>query len=304
MELPARLGNLYRHLPRHAAFTPSGARPANLNGELFEKFIAFAAARQRAWEQKERGARPYSADPILAAFRFCNVYRELDRQTIEIHEWLNPLRDDLESWVLNLAAARMICRPETSRAIGFLKPGEDNPMAREILCALPRPKYGVPYVFPVSAIMRTATPTREEFFTKFLPTRAAAMAEAIRAQDGAAVADAVTPFAHALGAPLRFHSTEILIDVAYQFPERVDLFRPFPIGPGAARTIGHLLPDAEPMAGVTALARLGAPASFPFLVIGGKPIPLSAENFEGLCCEWRKYENLAAGTGRRRLYRQ
>jgi hypothetical protein len=111
-------------------------------------------------------------------------------------------------------------------------------------------------------------------------------------------------FVRALGVPLRFHSTEILIDVAYRFPAKVNLFEPFPIGPGAARTIGKLLPGTEPSAAVAALARMGAPADFPFLTVEGRPIPLSAENFEGLGCEWRKYENLSSGEGRRRLYKQ
>lgn len=302
VKIPPRLQNLYRHWAAHAAFRATGEAPSNLDTALFERVAAFAAERQRAWERKQLDERPYSDDPILAKFRFCNVYRELDRQTIEIHEWLAPLRDDLEAWLLNLAVARMICRPETSRAIGFLKPGEDNVAAREALRSLPRPRYGVPYVFPVSAIMRTETPTREEFFTRHLPMRARAMAAAIRGLDAAPVAAVVDSFTRAIGVTLRFHSTEILIDVAYQFPERINLFGPFPVGPGAARTIGRLLPGTDPATAAASLAAFGTPADFPFLTIGGRAIPLSAENFEGLGCEWRKHENLSGGVGRRRLY--
>lgn len=304
MEIPKRLIGLYRHWGRHAAFRPTGARPAGLDENLFGRVAAFAAERQRVWERKRRGEARLTDDPVLGRFRFCNVYRELDRQTIEIHEWLAPLRGDLEAWALNLAVARMVARPETSRAIGFLRPGEDNPAARDTLLALPRPRYGTPYVFPVSAIMGTGSPTREEFFTRFLPRRAAAIAEAVRSLDAAAVAAAVPALVDAIGVGLRFHAAEILIDVAYQFPERVNLFGPFPVGPGSAGTIGRLAPGAAPDEATAALARFGAPDDFPFLEVGGRPIPLSAENWEGIGCEWRKHENLSAGHGRRRLYRQ
>jgi hypothetical protein len=304
VELPDRIANLYRHWERHASFAPTGASPSGLDQDLFARVASFAAERQRAWERKQRGEAMLSADQILSRFRFCNVYRELDRQTIEIHEWLAPLRDDLEAWLLNLAVARMVARPETSRAVGFLVPGRDNAGAREALRALPRPRYGVPYVFPVSAIMRTDAPTREEFFTRFLPRRAREMADAVRGLNASAVADAVAPLAQAIGVGLRFHATEILIDVAYQFPERVDLFGRFPVGPGSARTIGRLLPGADSAAAAATLASIGAPADFPFPSLGGRPIHLSAENWEGVGCEWRKYENLSAGRGRRRVYRQ
>ena len=42
---------------------------------------------------------------------------------------------------------------------------------------------------------------------------------------------------------------------------------------------------------------------FTYLTYEGEPVWLSAENWEGIGCEFRKYTNLLAGTGRKRLYR-
>ncbi len=39
------------------------------------------------------------------------------------------------------------------------------------------------------------------------------------------------------------------------------------------------------------------------LTYKNEPIILSAENWEGIGCEFRKYTNLKAGNGRKRLYK-
>jgi hypothetical protein len=38
------------------------------------------------------------------------------------------------------------------------------------------------------------------------------------------------------------------------------------------------------------------------LTYNHKPVYLSAENWEGIGCEFRKYTNLKNGTGRKKLY--
>lgn len=63
----------------------------------------------------ERG--PFTEDPILAQYRFCNVFRELDRVT----EWIRrnirePFADHPDLWLM-LAIARYINWPETLQTI-------------------------------------------------------------------------------------------------------------------------------------------------------------------------------------------
>jgi len=75
----------------------------------------FINERVQIWEKKTSGKElPYTNDSILSHYRFCNIFRELDRQTIEIHSQLNPLRDDFPLWLLNMFYARMVARPENN----------------------------------------------------------------------------------------------------------------------------------------------------------------------------------------------
>ena len=99
---------------------------------------------------------------------------------------------------------------------------------------------------------------------------------------------------------MAFLWTEVLIDVAYQYPDRVNLFAPFPIGPGSAPTFARFHGVKSE---VDAAYRLGALRVPSGLRYHGQPIVLSAENWEGIGCEFRKYTNLSQNKGRRRYYR-
>lgn len=101
------------------------------------------------------------------------------------------------------------------------------------------------------------------------------------------------------GFDIKFLWNEVLIDVAYQYPEHIDLFKNFPVGPGALPTfakINHEIPPHE-------LARMLGEQNFVTdITYNGSPLRLSAENWEGVGCEFRKYTNLTAGKGRKRLF--
>lgn len=255
----------------------------------------------RVWEQKTAGKEPpYTHDPILSQYRFCNIFRELDRQTIELHTLLNPLRDDFPLWLLNMFYARLVARPETLRSAGLLS--FDKKKNQELyarLVASPRPRFGVPYVFPVSVIQRSGTPTRELFIANYLPGIMRDIAQEIQTWQKMSVYDGVEKILPIFGYNLRFLWTEVLIDVAYQFPEYIDLFKRFPIGPGSAPTFKRLRPGVDPSLFVQELAEMCVTTS---LTYEGKQLRLSAENWEGIGCEYRKYTNLCSGHGRKRRY--
>jgi hypothetical protein len=63
--------------------------------------------------------RPWTTDPILDQFKFCNVRREDDRVTIWIKDhWREPNKDDPNMWFA-MGVARMINWPPTLKAIGY-----------------------------------------------------------------------------------------------------------------------------------------------------------------------------------------
>ncbi len=295
MELPVPLKTLYRHWPLHTTTNAKSGPPVP------KDIQQFVAERIRIWEQKTLGKEPpYTQDPVLSHYRFCNIFRELDRQTIEIHTLLNPLKGDFPRWLMNMFYARMVARPETTRAVGLLSfDGKENQRLYERLVVSPRPRYGTPYVFPVSVIQRSATPTRELFLTNYLPAVMKDMAREIQTWDKKSVYDGVEKLLPLFGFNLRFLWTEVLIDVAYQFPEYLDLFKRFPIGPGSAPTFRTLSPKLDPSIFVEQLAEKSWATAITYK---GVPLRLSAENWEGVGCEYRKYTNLTNGKGRRRVF--
>lgn len=296
MELPSHLKNLYRHWPLH---TVAKARPDTK--EIPKEILWFVAERMRMWKKRvSNEVPPYTIDLVLQKYRFCNILRELDRQTIEFHTLLNPVRNDFSLWLLNMFYCRLVARPETIAFAGLLSFDDSkNALVYEKLMHSPRPRFGTPYVFPVSTILKSPTPTRELFVTQFLPEIIPAMAAEIRTWDKQSVSHSVAILLPKFGYNLSFLWTEVLIDVAYQFPEHIDLFKEFPVGPGSLPTFKKLNPDKDPSLVAAELASLNVTID---LTYATRPIRLSAENWEGIGCEYRKYTNLRRGEGRKRLY--
>jgi hypothetical protein len=302
VEVPSYLKNLYRHWHVHASH-PIHYQKTNLEQTVLTSMVEFAAERMSVWERRQLdGQPPFTKDPILNKYRFCNIYRELDRQTIALHELLNPLRDNFSLWLLNLIFARMVCNPETSKQVGLLSFNhQQNQAVMQKLLKLPRPKYGTAYVFPISVIQHSDYPTRESFFCLYLPQVAAQCAQAITQFSQGSVVDILSAVLPIFGFNFRFHWTEILIDVAYQSPEYVDLYKMFPVGPGSAPTMLKLNSTQGPQ--ITCLQLVHQQIeSFPYLTYNNKPLLLSTENWEGIGCEFRKYTNLQQGHGRVRRY--
>lgn len=212
--------------------------------DIPEELVWFVHERMNIWEQKTLGTPlPYTQNPILQTYRFCNVFREFDRQTIELHTMMNPLRDNFPLWLLNMFAGRLIARPETLREIGLLSfDPVENAGWKARLLALSKPRYGTPYVFPVSVIMRTETATREAFMADYIPTVIGKIAQVIEGFEKISVYDGLDRVIKVFELNLSFLWTEVLIDVAYQYPGYLDLFARFPIGPGAIPTLKRLNP--------------------------------------------------------------
>ncbi len=80
----------------------------------------FMAKRHAIYERRLAGrAWPWTSDPILKTYRFCNVFRELDTVTmwIRVH-WREPYADHPNLWFA-MAVARQINWPATLAEIGF-----------------------------------------------------------------------------------------------------------------------------------------------------------------------------------------
>jgi hypothetical protein len=139
-------GTLEAFVPRSRAKRPAGARgrsvapavlpaPLPTDAEALKRLIAFATEREAVRLRKESGQpEPWTADPILAARKFCNVRREddaVDRWAAA--NWRAPHRDDPDVWFA-LTVACLINEPETLTEIGYPVPF-DWPRVRGALLA-------------------------------------------------------------------------------------------------------------------------------------------------------------------------
>lgn len=303
MELPSRLKDLYCHWGQHTGTIPKPLAPEEVfaDPEIFANISWFIKERLNIWQKKIYGSPlPFTNDHILSRYRFCNIFREFDRQTIEFHTLLNPLRGDFPLWLLNMFYCRMVARTETIKIVGFLSfDTKANDVFYNNLMACPRPRFGTPYVFPVSAILKSPTPTRELFIVKYLPTVMNMVAQEILTWKKISAVDGVKKILPIFGHNLEFLWAEVLIDVAYQFPKFINLFKRFPVGPGAQPTFKKINSAKEPTVLAEELSRVAFNTGLTF---NGKFLRLSAENWEGVGCEYRKYTNLKQGVGRRRIY--
>jgi hypothetical protein len=269
--------------------------------KLFEDIEWFIHERLSIWKKKTADSPlPYTTDPILSKYRFCNIFREFDRQTIEFHTLLNPVKNDFPLWLLNMFYCRTVARTQTIYDVGLLSFNKkENEIVYKKLIEHSRPKFGTPYVFPISVLTKSKTPTRELFITQYLPTIMNDVADEIKKWDKVSVYDGVQKIIPIFVYNLYFLWTEVLIDVAYQFPEYINLFDRFPIGPGSLPTMKKIDSKKDPTTLVKELSTININTDITY---EGVSLRLSAENWECIGCEYRKYTNLKAGNGRKRIF--
>ena len=138
------------------------------------------------------------------------------------------------------------------------------------------------------------------FLIKVMPEEI--IAKIIENLNKSSVVEALERILPAFGLNFKFHWTEVLIDVAYQYPQYIDLYKQFPIGPGSLPTMLRINSTENPETTCQNLVSIEVP-KFPHLTYEGNNVWLSAENWEGIGCEFRKYSNLSSGTGRKRIYK-
>lgn len=85
-----------------------------------DELFHFMQARHEIYLLRATGApRPWTADAILRNYRFCNVYRQLDKETIWImNEWLKPNQHEEDVWFATLMA-RVVNWSPTLAALGY-----------------------------------------------------------------------------------------------------------------------------------------------------------------------------------------
>lgn len=89
--------------------------------------------RHLIWERRQKGLpKPWTKDPVLQQYRFCNVFRELDTTTIWIRQhWREPYAQHKNLWFA-MAVARLFNHVPTLAAIGFPERWEPVKVAKKL----------------------------------------------------------------------------------------------------------------------------------------------------------------------------
>lgn len=297
-----QLQHLYSHRSDYLSLPKSNNfSHITLDQEILNDYRVYAKERMHIYNKKSNWIpKPRTNDLILTNYRFCNIYRELDKQTLFIHEALLPYTHDFKLRLLNLMIFRCIESMETFSII-WLHDGVHCDSWFYKINTTARPRFGTAYIFPPQIPKKCGYSSREERLAYYLPSLIDNLINEITSRHKMWVIEWVDRLIPIFWVNIRFHITEFLIDVAYQYPQYIDLRKPFHIGPGALPTMKLLNTWAIPSDTCQALI-YSQPSDFPYLMINEKPVYLSAEAIEWLACEYRKYRNLRDGKGRRRKY--
>ena len=294
--------SIYRHWSKYTQQDISEKKNSDFDQNLLNDFWWYAKKRMEIWHKKNAGLDwPRTDDIILQTYKFCNAYRELDKQTIYIHTKLADIRDNFPLRLCNLMMFRFMAKIETFEHLWIYdwnkKKYEDK------LRALPSPKFGDAYLFPPQVPQTLWYHDRYDFICQYLPKISWELAGLIETFEDLSVSDALSLVLQKLNIWLKFHFTEILIDVAYQYPERINLNGKFWVWPGSRPTMKRF--DAKKVPEEVCLLLIQTqPKDFPYLEIDGKQMPITAEWIEWLGCEFRKYSNLKLWGGKKRVYRK
>lgn len=89
--------------------------------QRIKAFNTFVNERERIRVKKVAGEpRPWTDDPILQHWKFCNIHREDDRTTQWISaNWRNPHKNDPDLWFAMVVARRALNWPGSMEALGY-----------------------------------------------------------------------------------------------------------------------------------------------------------------------------------------
>lgn len=262
--------------------------------------VAWVKAREELRLKKEAGGPPpWTDDPILANYRFCNAYRAYDKVTIWISDnWLLPNKEDPDVWFA-MAVARHLNLPATLAQLGYPVPWNAKKFLKVI-----RDRKGNGMTAYNGAYMIRASKSKD---------KAAYLAEQVltplwkrRVKLRPKVGDTLEAFherllgEYGLGS---FMAAQIVADVKFIEPLKSasDWWDFAASGPGSKRGLNRLLgrPVKAPWKEQDWREELKKLRAIVDPEIEALGLPrLSASDAQNVCCEISKYEKARLGEGR------
>jgi hypothetical protein len=272
-----------------------------------DRYLAFIGEREAIRLRRADGeAWPWTDDPILREWRFCNIRREDDKVTKWLTEnWREPNADDVDLWFA-MTVARLVNWPDTLNEIGFPVPWSADHFLEVMKAREARREklYGGAYMLhadnktgrptPVYQVEALFNPLWEER-NDVRPRRGDTLAtfdEILRQLQDDKVIEGLGPF----------YIGQIVADIKFVEPLKSakDWWTYVVPGPGSRRGLNRILGRAVDAPWTEdrwrrELAQLHADIAGDLEDIGiGR---LCAQNCQNALCEWDKWERVRLGQG-------
>lgn len=287
----------------------------NFNKDSLTRLKYWITERERCRANKEAGAPlPWTKDPIISKFRFCNVRRNDDRVTRWIHQnWLAANSGDPYLWFA-MVVARLVNWPDTLSGLGkSVFNGSKGVRWRPdvFVSHMHWRKAEGEKVFSGAYIVSTNGHKMDK--AEYLATR---VLDPLWAERGAFKAfSTLAEFHHALQAfdgLGSFMAAQVIADIKYDkagpLAEAEDWYTWAAPGPGSLRGMLRMLfGECDPDTMRLSELQWGRHFDDLFPLMAAK-LPAgtldSAQDLQNCLCEWDKYERVRLGQGTpRALYR-
>ena len=270
-----------------------------------DKMMEFAYERQQVFHRKEAGLPfPWSEDKMFHKYKFCNIFRDQDKTTKWIVDWVTPISNDLEALVMNLIYARMCNNPDVMNKTGYLHEIEPEEFIRIIdnigggKTAAKVNKNTVwkdPYQIAGAFKTKLGLPYREHVIAYHLPKKTEELTNALfewRDLNLNSIDELLERLAKIWGYKMTMVFTHALLDLSYFRPDLIDPNVSYPMGDGAK-------PILKILNNIT-LDEIVEEWNIRYPEERG----LLRADAEGMLCEWRKYLVWSNGLAKKyRLYK-
>jgi hypothetical protein len=265
------------------------------------RFVDFIVEREAIRKRKEAGKSwPYTDDPILREYRFCNIHREQDRTTKWIAtNWRKPHADDPNLWFA-MAVARFVNWPPTLTELGFPVPWQPDQFLDVMEKRKRRGQKLEGDAYMIRANPKAPGQPKAIYIATSVLTPLWKAHESLRPRKGDTLRDWHDHLSRHHGIGSGFMGGQIVADIKYVEPLRnaPDWWTWAVSGPGSHRGLNRLLGrpvDADWSEGhwrreLSYLHEDIAP-ELNDLGIGR----LCAQGAQHLCCEWDKFERARLG---------